>query len=255
MTVAKLSAPIVLVHGLFGFNQVKLAGFTLARYFPDIPEFLGESGNRVLVADLSPTAGVAERAAQLKRFLDQELPGAGVHLLAHSLGGLDARYLISRLGMAERVLSLTTIGTPHRGSRFADWGVRRLERLLRPVLDLLDFPYQAFYDLTTEKCRAFNEQVPDAPGVRYFSVAGRHPDAGWAARMQMLHRWVRDSEGPNDGIVAVASARYGESCEIWEGDHLSLANWPDPAERSRGRSTDRKPDYARLVGRLRDEGF
>ena len=51
------------------------------------------------------------------------------------MGGLDARYLISRLGMADRVLSLTTLGTPHRGTSFADWGVSRLQRYLRPLLE------------------------------------------------------------------------------------------------------------------------
>ncbi|KAI8451378.1 triacylglycerol lipase [Phakopsora pachyrhizi] len=44
------------------------------------------------------------------------------NLLGHSMGGLDARYLISRLRPEKyRVKSLTTICTPHRGSPFMDW--------------------------------------------------------------------------------------------------------------------------------------
>src|SRR5262249_5187529 len=55
----------------------------------------------------------ARRAAQgLHR---TALAARAVHVFAHSMGGLDARYMISRLGMAKRVLSLTTIATPHRG--------------------------------------------------------------------------------------------------------------------------------------------
>jgi triacylglycerol lipase len=251
MVVPKLRAPIVLVHGLLGFNRVMVAGYTLARYFPGIPDFLGEAGNRVMIASLSPTEGVASRAAQLKNFIDRELPGEPVHILAHSMGGLDSRYMIGKLGMAERVLSLTTIGTPHRGSTFADWGVRRFERVLKPLLEIFDVPHQAFYDLTTAKCREFNEQIPDQPGVRYFSVAGRHPNAGWRARMKLIHMFVHRTEGPNDGIVSVESARWGETFEEWQGDHLSLVNWPDAS----GLNVDRKPDYARLLGRLADEGF
>lgn len=251
MTVPKLRAPIVLAHGLLGFNQVKVCGYTLACYFPGIPELLTAAGNRVLVPSVSPTKGVADRAAQLKAFIDQHSPAEPVHLFAHSMGGLDARYMISRLGMAERVLTLTTLGTPHRGSSFADWGISKLERVVKPLLDLFDFPHQAFYDLTTQKCREFNNQVPDAANVRYFSVAGRHPNGGWTSRFHLLHEFVRHSEGPNDGIVSVNSATYGESCDEWEGDHLSLVNWPDPT----APAPDRGPDYARLLGRLADEGF
>ena len=71
-----------------------------------------------------------------------------VHLFAHSMGGLDSRYMISQLDMADRVLTLTTIGTPHRGTSFADWGVDRFERIVKPILDIIGMPYQAFYDLT-----------------------------------------------------------------------------------------------------------
>src|SRR5205807_165183 len=168
----------VLVHGLFGFAQLKLQGFTIASYFAGVPQLLTSAGNRVLLAQMSPTGGVADRAAQLKGLLDKECPSEPVHLVAHSMGGLDSRYMISRLGMADRVLSLTGIGTPHRGSPFADWGVQRMARLLTPLLGAIGISYQAFFDLTTEKCRDFNEHTPNAPGIRYFSIAGRH-EGGW----------------------------------------------------------------------------
>src|SRR5260370_24583412 len=145
MVIPKLRSAIVLVPGLFAFDQVRLAGLTLASYFPRIPELLRAAGNRVLIPRLSPAAGVAHRAAQLKSFLDREMPHEPVHLVAHSMGGLDARYLISRLGMGSRVLSLTTLGTPHRGTTFADWGIRRLERLLKPVLPPPGPPAPALY--------------------------------------------------------------------------------------------------------------
>src|SRR5205823_74742 len=130
--------------------------------------------NRILIPSLSPTGGTADRAQQLKDFLLQHSPREPVHLLAHSMGGLDSRYMISKLGMADHVLTLTTLGTPHRGTAFADWGIQRLERLIKPVLEFLYLPHQAFYDLTRARCTAFNTEVPDAEKVRYFSVAGRH---------------------------------------------------------------------------------
>ncbi len=250
--VPRLRSPIVLVHGLLGFDQVRLGSWTLAEYFPGIPRCLRAAGNRVLVPRLSPTGGVRDRAAQLKAFLERETPGEPVHLLAHSMGGLDARFMISRLDMGRRVLSLTTLGTPHRGTAFADWGVLRFERLLKPVFRLFGIPAQAFYDLTTARCKEFNEQVPDAPGVRYFSVAARHRGHYLKPEWLLSHSIVTREEGPNDGVVSIASASYGESHGIWEGDHLSLVNWFNPLARLWG---DPAPRYAPLLRRLADEGF
>jgi triacylglycerol lipase len=251
MILPRLRAPIVLVHGLFGFDRVCIGNWVLVDYFPGIPRALEKAGNRVLVARLSPTRGVADRAAQLKEFLDRHAPGEAVHLFGHSMGGLDARYMISHLGMAARVLSLTTLGTPHRGSPFADWALERIGRLVGPVLDFFSLPRQAFRDLTVAACAEFNARTPAMPGVRYFSVAGRFephwPDAAWQLSASVVGR----AEGPNDGIVSVASASYGE-CTLWEGNHMSLVNWPAfPG----ARVCDRLPDYAILLRRLADEGF
>lgn len=253
MQMPRLRAPIVLVHGLFGFARVRFGSWVKFDYFHGIPAALEAAGNRAVAAQLPPTGSIACRAEQLKAFLLRHFPDEPVHLIAHSMGGLDSRYMISRLGMAGHVLSLTTLGTPHRGSPFADWAIAHVVPLVAPMFDLLRLPREAFRDLTVERCRQFNAETPDAPGVRYRSVAGRHRSPwyhpSWCLSAPMIER----AEGPCDGIVSVASATWGEECEVWEGDHISLINWPQP-----GRPLDpvgRLPQYARLLGRLRDEGF
>jgi triacylglycerol lipase len=161
--------------------------------------------------------------------------------------------MITHLGMASRVLTLTTLGTPHRGSPMADWAMPRLVRLVAPLFDHLNLPRQAFADLTVESCRAFNERTPDAPEVRYFSVAGRVPHRRLNPSWQLSEPIVHRAEGPNDGLVSLCSAAWGESCEVWDSDHMNLVNWPRlfvPHQRN-----DRLPSYALLLGRLRDEGF
>src|SRR5438105_2815045 len=99
LVIPKLRSPVVLVHGLFGFSRFQVCGRTLASYFPGIAEALEEAGNRVLVPDMTPTGAVTRRAQQLKEFLLKHSPHEPVHLIAHSLGGLDSRYMIARLGM------------------------------------------------------------------------------------------------------------------------------------------------------------
>jgi triacylglycerol lipase len=255
MIIPRLRAPVVLVHGLLGFDRLQVGNWVLADYFPGIPEALRAAGNRVLVARLSPTGGIADRAGQLKDLIDRESPHEPVHLFGHSMGGLDSRYLISRLGMAGRVLSLTTLGTPHRGSPFADWALRHFGHFFSPVLEFIGIPYQAVRDLTVASCRAFNESAPDAPAVRYFSVAGRFRPDWLAPEWQLPAAILEKAEGPNDGVVSVESARYGEGCEIWDDDHLGLVNFRHPLRKAFRPAPDRVAHYAGLVRRLADEGF
>ena len=232
--IPNLKAPLILVHGLCGFDRLYAFRRPVVDYFPGVREQLEATGNRVYSARLSPTAGIASRAADLKRFINDAVPAGPVHVIGHSLGGLDARYMVSKLGMERRVLSLTTIATPHRGTSFADWEIRRFARLLLPVLRIIGLPYQAFYDLMTDSCRRFNEDVPNVPGVRYYSVAGRCESPWVGPEWRFPWQVVSRAEGPNDGVVSVASAAWGESCDVWAGDHLNLVNWPNrPASTTR----------------------
>src|SRR5438045_41295 len=88
--IPQLNAPIVLVHGLCGYDRISLMGCAYKDYFPGIPESLEAAGNRVLVPRLSRMCGVATRAEELKRFIQKRVPTGPVHLIGHSLGGLDS---------------------------------------------------------------------------------------------------------------------------------------------------------------------
>ncbi len=255
MSLPKLQSPLVLIHGLMGFSQLQAGNFTLASYFPTIAEALERAGNRVLIPSLSPTKGVSERAAELRAFLLAKSPQEPVHLIAHSMGGLDARYMISRLGMAPGVLSLTTLGTPHRGSSFADWGVSKFSWFAEPVFRSLSIPYEAFHDLTVARCQKFNAEVLNDPNVRYFSIGGEFRSGFSTPEWLLPHSIVLGAEGPNDGVVSLASAQHGETFEVWDGDHLSLVNWPHPFGKKRGMIRDPIPRFRQILQRLLDAGF
>lgn len=86
---------------------------------------------------------------------------------------LDSRFMMSKLGMADRVLSLTTIGTPHDGSPIADIVVQGANPALNQFMDRLGVNLKATFDLTTAACQQRNLEVLDEPGVAYFSIAGQ----------------------------------------------------------------------------------
>jgi len=140
--------------------------------------------------------------------------------------------------MHSRVLSLTTIATPHRGTPFADWGLRRLMPVFSAFLDMFGVSRQAFEDLTVASCRRFNDEVLDAPDVRYFSVAGRFESSWLTPTWQMSWHVIHKEAGDNDGLVPVSSAARSVDSDHWQGDHISLV----------GR--DRTTSYAGLLQRL-----
>ena len=111
------------------------------------------------------------------------------------------------------------------------------------------------FDAKVSGIRNSQLKVITVPGVRYFSVAGDCSGPWLGMPWRLPHGIVRAAEGPNDGVVAVSSARWGEHCEVWGGDHLNLINWPNRPARAHGISQDRLSDWGRLVGRLRDCGF
>jgi triacylglycerol lipase len=233
-----MSDPFVLVHGIFGFGQLRVGQTPIASYFREIPEAL--RADKYTVSDppqLNPAGSVAVRANDLRSYLQNpentEVVGKRVHIIAHSMGGLDARYMISHLGMADRVMSLTTIGTPHHGSPLANLIIEGRDPRLLALMESLKL--QGIGDLTTSKCAQFNQSVPDSSVVRYYSVAGQfEPPRSLGVPFGLLgltHDLIQTQEGDNDGLVSVASAMAGSDARnwiflgSWQANHFRLVNW------------------------------
>lgn len=84
----------------------------------------GLLGAEVIVTSVPGTGSIGERATRLDDQLQSKARGRGVNFLAHSMGGLDCRHLITHIKPSEYTpLSLTSVSTPHRGSPFMDWCV------------------------------------------------------------------------------------------------------------------------------------
>ena len=112
----KTRYPIVLVHGIF-FRDWQLLG-----YWGRIPAALRRCGAQLSYGGQQSALPVAQSGEELARRLREVLRETGaekVNIIAHSKGGLDSRWAITRLGLAPQVASLTTVNTPHRGCVFA----------------------------------------------------------------------------------------------------------------------------------------
>ncbi|CAG8564744.1 13395_t:CDS:2 [Dentiscutata heterogama] len=117
--------PIVLCHGLFGFDKLGPSSipYLQIHYWSGIEEALQKLGAKVVVTRVPRTGCIRARAQALHHALESILSDkCNVNLLAHSMGGLDCRCLISQLPTEKYIVrTLTTVATPHRGSPFMDW--------------------------------------------------------------------------------------------------------------------------------------
>lgn len=215
--------PLVLVHGVMGFDRMRLAGIRVD-YFRGVTDALRRNGFEVHVVRVDPLAPIPVRAAQLAEQV-MSLGAGRVNLVAHSMGGLDARYALAHLGLEAFVASLTTIGTPHRGTPVADHGTRWLGDVLglRRVAERLGAEVEGFWELTTQRMERFNAEVPDVHGVWYASVVSEGRTANPILRMtrSLLHR----EHGASDGLVPTDSQRWGTVVDHVEADHWAQIGW------------------------------
>lgn len=246
--------PIVFCHGLLAFSTIHMQVPEDLNCFAPMREFLRARGFDVLFPQVAPTASVADRAEelrdQIRRWTDEP-----VNLIAHSMGGLDARYLITHLDMARRVCSLTTIATPHRGTYLADWFLanyrQRIPLLL--ALEALGLNVDGFGDCRPSACAAFNARTPDRPEVKYFSFGGAVPASKVSPALRRGWSLLMPLEGANDGLVSLQSARWGEYLGTIAADHF--AQTPDMVFTRSGEDFDALGFYTRLVQDLARRGF
>jgi triacylglycerol lipase len=217
--------PVILAHGVLGFDELAV-GATRHAYFKGVREALEKDGCRVIVPRLPAVGSIAERAAALARVVG-EVDARRVNVLAHSMGGLDARLAIATLGLDRRVAALVTVGTPHRGSPLADLSNDVARRLgLSRALALAGVRLDAFRDLGTEEMARFNAGVPDARDVAYASVVGVVRRKRRASPLLVpSHLWLKGTWGDNDGLVPASSQRWGEVLAEVEADHWAQAGW------------------------------
>ncbi len=217
--VCKTQYPVLMVHGIF-FRDWKVFN-----YWGRIPVELAENGVAGYFGRQQSSAAVEQSGAELAQRIEEVLAETGsekVNIIAHSKGGLDARYAISRLGMADKVASLTTVSTPHHGCTFAGRALEKAPDALKGFLqknyarlfkklgdDSPDF-FAGVQELTVEKCAQLNAEMPDVPGVYYQSVGSKMKTAGSAPfPLNVGYQIVKAMDGDNDGLVFAESMPWG----------------------------------------------
>lgn len=263
--VIPLRHPVVLMHG-FGI----MAAFQRGGHLHHEAMYLRRRGVRAYAPNVAPYNSIRVRAETWQTRIEHILDETGADrltLIAHSMGGLDARYLISKLGLHKHILALITVSTPHRGTPIATSMLDQPDLIRDWLASLADFiGARAFTDspsdmlgavteLTPEHMQTvFNPEVPDHPSVRYWSYAGQAgqgTDVPLDPFFKVLNSIVYTQDGVNDGYVSVESAKWGTYLGTIDADHGQQIGL-----RSRlGADFDSNAFYADLVQMLVREGF
>ncbi len=227
-------ATIVLAHGILGFGNPVGLPFPV-NYFNGVAKHLRQRGLRVESPQVGAVSSIKTRGQQLGQFIVrmQIARGERVHVIAHSMGGLDMRHALANVpGVKDRVSSLVTIGTPHLGSTVAD----AVKAGTGPIFDAVPrFVKEALTaglsDLTTAGVASFNSETDHVPGPRYIAIAG---NAALGGNELLLFRVAaavgEQTREINDGVVTRRSAlpdRY-EHFDDWPVDHAGEVGWVMP---------------------------
>ena len=236
-------------------NLVFASGFLLPQhlgrieYFNGVRELVLKKGHpEPLMHKVPPLADSKTRSKELASAIRAAFPAGPIHIVAHSMGGLDSRRLIAdNPDLAARIVSLTMLSTPNHGSPLADLLAGSRPSLFSNVSGLLSRPllsfrlgglYDAFravlamvginigavQDLTKENA----ELMPDVAtthrqiAYRSYAASGRVPPPPTSRLLALSHDYILKAEngGPNDGAVTVESAKYGTFMGTWDCDHL-----------------------------------
>lgn len=255
---------VILAHGVLGFGTIDILNQHVT-YFKGVAADLTRLGVEVRTPFVNPSGPVTERADALATAIrDFFSPEERGHVIAHSMGGLDARFALAQLdGVAERVKALVTIGTPHFGSPIADLlsTAHALHSLfgIDPVILREVESSVALRDLTTDAAKEFTAANPDQGNVRYHHIlgTGRHgslpalPLFHTCAAFSGTFAFMAAKRLVNDGMVPFESASRNETpWEVWEVDHADEVGWnlDDPLAAP---SPEHLARYRHIVRRLR----
>lgn len=261
----KTKYPLIMVHGV-GFRDLHYFN-----YWGRIPNELIRYGATVYYGNQEAFGTVAYNAEDIKKRILNLIAETGcekVNIIAHSKGGLDSRYAISLLGMDQYTASLTTVNTPHHGCRFVDYACRLPDSLYHMIARYFDWTFHKFGDrnpdfytathqFSTTESRHFNEEVKDSPNVCYQSYTSMMKYCFSDTLLTIPYCLIWFLEGPNDGLVSIASAKWGNfrgiihnkrSRGISHGDIIDL-------KREDYKGFDIIEQYVQIVSELKEMGY
>ncbi len=231
----QLKYPVFMCHGYGAIGSVIKSG---PMHDPCMD--IRAHGVPAIAPNVVPYARIETRAENWVLLIEKFCKEFGcdkVNVVSHSMGGLDMRCALSKLDIAHRVESLTTIATPHHGSSLADLVLKAPELVTEKLSEMFDWFGDNMYPKTKSDALGsleqltcgyvtdvFNPDHPDADGVAYYSYSaavGKGTKFSINPMLKFQNNQIFDKEGENDAFVSVESAKWGKHLETIPLSHLA----------------------------------
>lgn len=265
--VCKTKYPILLVHGIFFRDFEKL------NYWGRIPDELIKNGATIYYGNHSSSLAVKDSAEELANRIKEivkETKCKKVNIIAHSKGGLDARYAISNLGMDKYVASLSMINTPNHGCIFADYLLNKApdgfkEKIangynftLRKLGDKDPDFISGVTDLTSNEIEKMNKKMKNKKDVYYEAYGSvlKSPTSG-RFPLNLTNPFVKHFDGKNDGLVGIESFPIDKDFTLIESPYNRGISHGDVIDLNREniKGFDVREFYVKLVNNLKSKGY
>ena len=212
--------PVLLVHGAGFWDKV----LGCINYWGRIPKVFTRHGIDVYYGGTDAWGTIENNAEKIKTKIEkilQEKKTEKVNIIAHSRGGLEARYLISTMNMENAIASLTTVSTPHHGVRAMNIAVKTPNGLYRFISFFVNSWFRILGDknpdfftssrqLSQKYCIGFNNDNPDKKEVYYQSYAAMLKYFISDPVFLILAPFITITDGDNYGLCPVESAKWGD---------------------------------------------
>jgi triacylglycerol lipase len=254
-----------MLHGV-GFRDLKFLN-----YWGRIPSELKRHGAVIYYGNQEGWATIEDNAEFLKQKVLEIVETTGcekVNIIAHSRGGLEARYMVGMKGMSDHVASLTTIATPHRGSKIIDIIYKLpepifnmigkgLNKYARLIGDKKPDIFTSTLQLSSSYCEGFNKKVQNSEVVYYQSYASVMNNVFSDYILAIPYLMLRLVEGKNDGLVSIESSKWGEFKGVLSTNHSRGISHGDTIDLRRNDydGFDAREKYIEIVSELKNMGF
>jgi len=217
-----LQYPVVIIHGFS--DRPTISGIE------NVAEtVLSELGIEHFTPVVQAFGSVFERSKSLVPQIAAKYPGKTVHLIAHSMGGLNARDIATSsmtTDLGFTIKTVTTLATPHRGIKAIDFvpELDATDAFATELRNIIGTDLESVGDMGFNAMVKYNREHKYNPNVKYFSWAGEMdiPSPIFAATYPITRAF-----GPTDGLINLESATWGP--DLGPGTHLGTLHGADHA--------------------------
>jgi triacylglycerol lipase len=235
------SYPIVLVHGILGFDDRTGMLGGAVKYWGPVSSYLRSQGVPVLTPGTNAMDSSINRAVNTAYQVNQWMAANGytkVHLIGHSQGALVSRYMYNNLSIKTKIATVSTVNGVNLGTPIADIGLAVIPNFIKPFVATIVNTFasviytagghpsqQSVIDMTKSLTISYVQNTFNPANPKTYRVYSYGSKMAWADLFQhplmgvtYPITWAGGAvysgvSADNDGVVPLSAQKWG----TWKG--------------------------------------